>query len=121
MDNDGYGHVNNVQYYSYFDTAVNTHLIERGGLDISEAEVIGVVVETSCRFAKELKFPEVVEAGIRVTRVGTSSVVYEIALFKKEDEEPAATGRFVHVYINRRSRDPVAVPDAIREALKELC
>lgn len=120
MDNDVYGHVNNVVYYSYFDTAVNTHLIQQGGLDIRESPVIGVVVETLCQFHKELSFPEVIEAGIAVERLGRTSVKYTIGLFREDDPKPAATGHFVHVYIDRITRQPVPVPDAIRAALEPL-
>jgi acyl-CoA thioester hydrolase len=120
MDNDVYGHVNNVVYYSYFDTAVNTHLIRQGGLDIQGGPVIGVVVETRCRFHRELSFPEVVQAGLRVERLGRTSVVYGIGLFREGDPSPAATGRFVHVWIDRASRRPVPVPPRIREALAPL-
>lgn len=120
MDNDVYGHVNNVVYYSYFDTAVNTHLIQHGGLDIRESPIIGVVVETLCRFHKELSFPEVIDAGIAVERLGRTSVKYTIGLFRQGDDTPAATGHFVHVYIDRETRKPVPVPDAIRAALEPL-
>jgi acyl-CoA thioester hydrolase len=119
-DNDVYGHVNNVVYYSFFDTAVNTHLIEKGGLDIHHAPIIGVVVETRCEFKKELTFPGEVQAGIRVTKLGRTSVTYEIALFGEDSNEPAATGHFVHVYIDRESRRPVPVPDGIRKALESI-
>lgn len=119
-DNDVYGHVNNVVYYSFFDTVVNTHLIEEGGLDIHHAPVIGVVVETRCEFRKELTFPGEVRAGIRVTKLGRSSVTYEIALFAEDGDEPAALGHFVHVYIDRESRRPVSVPDGIRRALESI-
>jgi len=120
MDNDTYGHVNNVTYYSYFDTAVNEHLIASGGLDIAGAPVVGLVVETSCRFHRSLTFPDVVDAGLRVIRLGTSSVVYEIGLYRRGDDAPAATGRFVHVWVDRATQRPVAVPDAIRTALAPL-
>lgn len=120
MDNDVYGHVNNVTYYSYFDTAVNHHLVEAGGLDIHEGPAFGVVAETSCRFLRELGFPDIVNAGIRVTRLGNSSVTYEIGLFRGDDEAPAALGAFVHVWVDRRDRRPVPVPDAIRRALEPL-
>ena len=119
-DNDVYGHVNNVVYYSYFDTVVNEHLIREGGLDIRNASVIGVVVETLCRFHKELSFPEVIDAGIRVKRLGNKSVTYEIALFQQGAEEPAATGHFVHVYIDRQTRQSVPTPDTIKHALQPL-
>jgi acyl-CoA thioester hydrolase len=120
MDNDTYGHVNNVTYYSYFDTAVNEHLIREGGLDIRDDPVVGLVVETRCRFHKSLTFPETVDAGLRVARLGTSSVSYEIGLFRQGDDEPAATGRFVHVWVDRATQRPVAVPPRIRAALAAL-
>lgn len=120
MDNDVYGHVNNVVYYSYFDTVVNTHLIEEGGLDIHASAVFGVVVETSCRYWQELCFPEVIEAGIRVVHLGRRSVQYEVGLFRKDVQEPAAAGRFVHVYIDRQTRKSVAIPETIRAALTPL-
>lgn len=121
MDNDIYGHINNVVYYSYFDTAVNAHLIDAGQLDIRRGAAIGVVVETACRFHQPLAFPEIIDAGLRVARLGNSSVIYEIALFRRGDDDAAATGRFVHVWIDRGTRRPVAVPDAIRAALRPLC
>ena len=121
MDNDIYGHVNNVVYYAYFDTAVNAHLIEAGHLDILAGASIGVVVETACRFHKSLTFPETIAAGLRVRRLGNASVVYEIALFRAGDGDAAATGRFVHVWVDRATRRPVTVPDAIRGALLPLC
>jgi len=120
MDNDAYGHVNNVTYYSYFDTVVNEHLIRAGGLDILESPSIGIVVETACRFHQALTFPEIVDAGLRVARIGRSSVTYEIALFRHGHDEAAATGRFVHVWVDRVDRRPVPVPDAIRAALEPL-
>ena len=121
MDNDTYGHVNNVTYYSYFDTAVNEHLIREGGLDIRGGDAIGIVVETACRFHKPLSFPEIIDAGLAVARVGHSSVAYDIALFRQGDDEAAATGRFVHVWVDRTDRRPVAVPARIRVALEALC
>jgi acyl-CoA thioester hydrolase len=120
MDNDSYGHVNNVTYYSYFDTAVNEHLINAGGLDIRNGPVVGFVAETSCRFHRPLSFPETVDVGLRVARLGTSSVVYEIALFSQGSDEPSATGRFVHVWVDRASVRPTAVPERIRVALAPL-
>jgi acyl-CoA thioester hydrolase len=119
-DNDVYGHVNNVVYYSFFDTAVNTHLIEEGGLDIHAAPVIGVVVETSCLYHKELTYPEVVDAGLAVEKIGRTSVIYAIGLFRRGDDDPAASGRFVHVYIDRATRRPSPIPDRIRAALEPL-
>ncbi len=120
MDNDAYGHVNNVTYYSFFDTAVNRWLIERGLLEITESPAFGVVVETGCRFHASMAFPDRVTAGLRVAHVGTSSVRYEIGLFRNDDELAAATGHFVHVYVDRSARTPVPIPDATRQALASL-
>lgn len=120
MDNDVYGHVNNVVYYSYFDTAVNFHLIEAGGLDIENSPVFGVVAETRCRFLREISFPDVVEAGLRVTRLGRSSVSYEIGLFVQGEDDPAALGQFAHVYVDRATRHPSPVPATFRRALEPL-
>jgi acyl-CoA thioester hydrolase len=120
MDNDTYGHVNNVTYYSYFDTAVNEHLIRDGGLDIREGPAVGLVVETMCRFHRSLTFPDVVDAGLVVTHLGRSSVRYEIGLFRQGDEEPAATGYFVHVWVDRATQRPIPVPEPIRAALEPL-
>jgi acyl-CoA thioester hydrolase len=120
MDNDTYGHVNNVTYYSYFDTVVNEHLVRAGGLDIHDAPAIGLVVETSCSFHRPLSFPDTVDAGLRVAKIGNSSVAYEIALFRRDDDAPAATGRFVHVWVDRATQRPVSVPPRIRAALAAL-
>ena len=120
MDNDAYGHVNNVTYYSYFDTAVNEHLIRAGGLDVHAGAAIGLVVETSCRFHRSLSFPETIDAGLRVARLGTTSVDYDIGLFRQGDDAPAATGRFVHVWVDRASQRPTPVPARIRAALQPL-
>ena len=120
MDNDTYGHVNNVTYYSYFDTVVNEHLVNAGGLDIREGDVVGFVVETSCRYFRPISFPETIDAGMRVTRLGRSSVTYEIALFRTGDPHPAAAGRFVHVWVDRMSVTPAELPARIREALQPL-
>ena len=120
QDCDVYGHVNNVVYYSYFDTAVTDHLVREGGLKSQDSPVIGVVVETRCQFRKELGFPDVIDAGITVARLGNTSVAYEIGLFRQGDEEPAAFGQFVHVWIDRQSRRPKTVPDPIRIALDPL-
>lgn len=120
MDNDMYGHVNNVTYYSYFDTVVNEHLIRVGGLDIRTAAHGAFVVETSCRFHRSMSFPETIEAGIRVRRLGRSSVTYEIALFTEGVAAPAATGRFVHVWVERATSTPVDIPASIRAALVPL-
>jgi acyl-CoA thioester hydrolase len=120
MDNDHYGHVNNVVYYSYFDTAVNGFLIEASGIDVRDLAAIGIVAETSCRFIRELSFPDVVHAGLALEKLGNSSVVYRIALFANDDVDAAAIGRFVHVYVDSRTRRPVKVPDEIRRALATL-
>lgn len=120
MDNDVYGHVNNVTYYSYFDTAVNGYLIDKGVLDIQNGPVIGFVVETSCRYHASLTFPDKVDAGMRVARLGTSSVRYEIALFRAGDELAAAEGYFIHVYIDRSTRRPVPLPADLKAALLPL-
>lgn len=120
MDNDVYGHVNNVVYYSYFDTVVNKHLVDEAELDPETTPVVGLVVETRCQFKKELAFPEVIDAGMRVKRLGRSSIVYEIGLFKQGDEEAAAFGHFVHVYVDRESRQTVPVPERVRRAVASL-
>ncbi|MEE8512853.1 MAG: thioesterase family protein, partial [Acidiferrobacterales bacterium] len=120
MDNDLYGHVNNVVYYSYFDTVINQYLIAQGGLDIAQAPVIGIAAESLCRFRRELTFPQVVEAGLRVAHLGNSSVRYEIGLFTQDQEQAAATGYFVHVFVRRDTNKPVPIPPTIRQALERL-
>jgi acyl-CoA thioester hydrolase len=120
MDNDVYGHVNNVVYYSYFDTVVNEYLIRAGFLDIERGVTIGLVVETQCNYFSPLMFPERVEAGLRVARLGTSSVRYEVGLFREGSDEAAAQGHFVHVYVERATRRPVALPEALRAVLAPL-
>ena len=119
-DNDVYGHVNNVVYYSYFDTVVNRWLIEAGALDIQGGSVIGLVVETQCHYFAPLAFPQSLDAGLRVAHLGRSSVRYEIGLFAQGDEHCAAAGHFVHVYVDRASRKPVPLPAAVRAALEPL-
>ena len=120
MDDDVYGHVNNVVYYSYFDTAVNGSLIHETRTDIRKLEAIGIVVESGCTFHRELSFPETIEAGLQVERIGNSSVTYRIGLFRIDDPVPLASGRFVHVYVSSRHRRPVRVPEKIRKALKKI-
>lgn len=120
MDNDVYGHVNNVQYYSFFDTAVNQYMIEAGGLDIRDGEVVGLVVETGCSYRRSLAFPDVVEAGIRVARIGTSSVTYEVGIFRQGEDAVCAFGRFVHVYVDRASNRPVPIPEQARAAMEAI-
>lgn len=120
MDNDIYGHVNNVVYYSFFDTVINAYLIDCGGLDIHAGDIVGFAVETQCRFHQSLCFPEVIDAGMRVARLGNSSVRYEIGLFKQDQPQAAATGHFVHVFVDRSTNRPTALPDSIRTALSAL-
>ncbi|MDX1736982.1 MAG: thioesterase family protein [Alphaproteobacteria bacterium] len=119
-DNDVYGHVNNVEYYSYFDTAVNQYLIENGCLDIQSSPSIGLVVDTSCSYFKEISFPEKIEVGLRVSKIGTSSVTYEVAIFKSNHSSAAAQGRFVHVYVDRENRKPTPIPKEITDHLSKL-
>jgi len=120
MDNDVYGHINNAVYYGFFDTAVNSYLIDRDALDIRAGSVIGLVVETHCNFFAPLQYPDTVEAGVRVGHVGNSSVRYEIGLFADAAATSAAVGHFVHVYVERASRRPVALPQALLTALAPL-
>jgi acyl-CoA thioester hydrolase len=120
MDNDVYGHVNNVVYYSYFDTAVNQFLIERGVLDIHKGEVVGFVVDSGCAYFSPIAFPDTVHAGIRVAKLGNSSVRYEIALYRNDDPLPAAAGHFVHVYVERASNRSVPIPDQVRAVLASI-
>ena len=119
-DNDAYGHVNNIVYYSWFDTAVNAWLIEAGLLDVAAGDPIGLVVETGCRYARPLAYPEPVEVGLAVERVGRSSVHYRLGVFALGAAEAAAEGRFVHVYVSRETRRPVPLPQAWREKLGEI-
>ena len=120
MDNDAYGHVNNVVYYSWFDTAVNAHLIEQGVLDIHAGETIGLVIETQCNYFAPLAFPQTVEAGIRVAKLGSSSVRYEVGLFAQGEPLTAAKGHFVHVYVNSATRRPVPLPAPLKAVLEQL-
>ncbi len=119
-DNDAYGHVNNVVYYAYFDTVVNEYLIAQGVLDIERGPVIGVVVETGCRYFSSIAFPDRIDAGVRVTRLGNSSVRYEIALFRAGEPVAVAEGHFIHVYVDRHTRRPVTLPQPLREVLARI-
>ncbi|HEX5737522.1 MAG TPA: thioesterase family protein [Hydrogenophaga sp.] len=119
-DNDVYGHVNNVVYYSWFDTAVNAYLIEQGALDIHAGTVIGLVIETQCNYFAPLAFPQTVEAGLRVAHLGSSSVRYEVGLFAQGQEAAAACGHFVHVYVDRETRRPVPLPAPLKKTLETL-
>jgi acyl-CoA thioester hydrolase len=120
MDNDAYGHVNNVVYYSWFDTVVNAHLIEQGGLDIHQGQVIGLVIETQCNYFAPVAFPQVVEAGLRVARIGASSVRYEVGLFLQGEPLTVAKGHFIHVYVDRATRRPAQLPPQLRSVLEAL-
>lgn len=120
MDNDVYAHVNNVVYYSFFDTAVNQYLIESGCLDIQTSTQIGLVVETGCRYFSPIAFPDRVAAGIRVAHLGTSSVRYEVGLFRNDEQIASAQGHFVHVYVDRASNRPASLSEALRRALVPL-
>jgi len=119
-DNDIYGHINNAAYYGFFDTAVNSVLIEKAGLDIHKSEVIGLVVETGCNYFAPLAYPEVIDLGLRIARIGNSSVRYELGLFREDETEIAAQGHFVHVYVDRTNRRPVSLPPYMRTALEAL-
>ncbi len=120
MDNDLYGHVNNVVYYSYFDTLLNRYLIDAGKLDIQEGRVIGVAVETLCRFHKSFAYPETIDGGLRVGRLGTSSVRYEIGLFGQGEDDARAEGHFIHVFVDRTTQRPKPIPAEIRAALEKI-
>jgi acyl-CoA thioester hydrolase len=120
MDNDVYGHVNNVVYYSYFDTVVNRYLVEKGVLEIGTSPVIGLVVETACQYFSPIAFPDTVHAALRVARLGRSSVRYEIGIFRNEEPLASAQGYFVHVYVDRASQRPTPLPQALRTALEPL-
>lgn len=120
MDNDAYGHINNVVYYSYFDTAVNGYLISEGALDLNDSAVIGLVVETSCQYFKPLKFPQKITVGIAASKIGNSSVIYQIGIFAEGEEEPAAEGHFVHVYVDRDTNTPTVLPVKLRTAVEAI-
>ena len=121
MDNDAYGHVNNVVYYQWFDTAVNAHLVDNGALDIHHGETIGLVVETHCNYFSPLAFPQTVQVGLRVARIGSSSVRYELGVFAQADEWTAAHGHFIHVYVDKATRRPVSqLPDVLKQVLEQL-
>lgn len=119
-DNDVYGHVNNVVYYAYFDTIVNEYLMREGVLDYDQGAVIGLVVETGCRYFAPLAFPDRMEGALRVAKIGNSSVRYELGIFKAGDDAPAAEGHFVHVYVDRTTRRPVPLPADLRAALEKI-
>lgn len=120
MDNDAYGHINNVTYYSYFDTVANHYLIHEGGLDILASPVIGLVVESKCAYHAPLAYPDALRAGLRVDKLGNRSVTYGIGIFKQGEERAAAHGYFVHVFVDRHTRKAVAIPEHLRTALERL-
>ncbi|WP_146047896.1 acyl-CoA thioesterase [Zhongshania marina] len=119
-DNDVYQHVNNVVYYSFFDTAVNQHLINSGVLDIANSPAIGLVIETQCRYFSAVSFPDLVSVGIKVEHLGNSSVRYQTALFRNDEQTASAVGSFVHVYVDRKTNRPVSIPDNVRAVLSPL-
>jgi len=120
LDNDVYGHVNNVVYYAYFDTAVNGYLMERTGIDIRQLPALGVVAETSCRYLKSVSFPDRLEVGLAIERLGTRSITYRLGIFLENVSNRVAEGRFVHVYVDARTRESVEIPDVIRAAVQPL-
>jgi acyl-CoA thioester hydrolase len=120
IDNDAYGHINNVVYYEFFDTVVNGYLVAQGALDIADGAVIGLVVETHCNYFRPIAFPDAIRAGLRVAHLGASSVRYEIGIFRGAEGTASAQGHFVHVYVDRASGRPVPLPEALKQALKRL-
>ncbi|HEN4835112.1 acyl-CoA thioesterase [Stutzerimonas stutzeri] len=119
-DNDIYGHVNNVVYYGFFDTAVNNYLIQQGGLDIQDGDIVGFVVSSACDYFASIAYPDLIEVGLRVARLGNSSVQYELAIFREGEQEACAAGRFVHVFVERASNRPTTIPGRLRAALEAL-
>ena len=119
-DNDMYGHVNNVTYYSYFDTAANALLIEKIGFNIRESSLIGLVVESSCRFYQELSYPEIIEVGVSIQKIGNSSLIYNLAIFKQDQNQASAQGHFVHVFVDRKTRKSTSIPSEMRDALTQF-
>ena len=120
MDNDAFGHINNVVYYSFFDTAVNRYLIERNVLDIAKSETIGLVIETQCKYFAPIVYPDLIHVGLKVAHLGNSSVKYEVAIFRNDEYVASALGYFVHVYVDRASNKPTPIPQNVRAVLQEL-
>lgn len=120
MDNDVYGHVNNVTYYSYFDSTINRYLIEEGGLDIHKAPVVGFVVSSSCQFRRPVAYPDALSVGLRVLKLGNSSVTYELGIFRESDSEASAVGQVVHVFVDREENRSVSIPAPIRSCLEAV-
>ncbi|UUS58803.1 thioesterase family protein [Acinetobacter sp. YH16040_T] len=119
-DNDMYGHVNNVTYYSYFDTAANALLIQHAGFDLRKTPIIGLVVDSACSFLQELSYPEIIEVGVAIEKIGNSSLRYDLAIFKQGQNEAAAQGHFVHVFVDRQTRKSTSIPDDMRDALTQF-
>jgi len=119
-DNDVYGHVNNVVYYSWFDTAVNGYLVEKGVLDFENGSTVGLVVETQCNYHRPVAFPDKINAGVAVTKIGNSSVRYEVGIFRNDETVASANGHFIHVYVDSNTRKPVALPDNLRDVLESI-
>lgn len=120
MDNDVYGHVNNVIYYSYFDTAVNTYMINEGGFNIEKADIVGYAVNSHCNYVSSVAFPDEIEAGLRIVKIGNSSVTYGVGIFKKGADKASAYGEFVHVFVNREEKKSVPIPAKIRAAFEKI-
>lgn len=120
MDNDIYGHVNNVTYYSYFDSVINRYLIDEGGLNIHDAPVVGFMVSSNCQFKKPIAYPEAIDAGLRVIKIGTRSVTYEVAVFREGESDAAAVGQLVHVFVERAANTSAPIPEPIRAALAKI-
>jgi acyl-CoA thioester hydrolase len=120
LDNDQYGHVNNVMYYAFFDTAVNGWLMEITGADTTKLDAIGLVAETGCKFFKAVSFPDQLHVGLRIQKLGNSSVIYKLGLFREQEDEPAAIAKFVHVYVDAKLRTSVPIPAVIRQALSSI-
>lgn len=120
MDNDVYGHVNNVTYYSYFDSTINRYLIEEGDLDIHGGSVVGFVVSSNCQFRRPVAYPEALEAGLRVIKIGNSSVTYEVGIFRQAEAEASAIGQVVHVFVDRVTNTSTPIPASIRAALERI-
>jgi len=119
-DNDIYGHVNNVTYYSYFDTAANALLIQKTGFDIHQSQSIGLVVDSACSFFQELSFPEIIQVGVAIGKIGNTSLRYELAIFKQGQEQASAQGHFVHVFVDRETRKTVPLTESVREVLDKF-
>ena len=119
-DNDMYGHVNNVTYYSYFDTAAHALLIQHAGFDLRNTPIIGLVVDSACSFLQELSYPEIIEVGVAIEKIGNSSLRYDLAIFKQGQNEAAAQGHFVHVFVDRQTRKSTSIPEDMRDALTQF-